>query len=62
MKKGIIIGVIIAAIVIAGAVILSQDSIESDTTIIITDGENEQIKSKSFEIGLSESVGITEKP
>ena len=62
MKKGIIIGVIIAAIVIAGAVILSQDSIESDTTIIITDGENEQTKSKSFEIGLSESVGITEKP
>lgn len=62
MNKGIVIGAIIVAIVIVGVAVLSQEETESDTTIIVTDIENGQTEPKSFEVGLSESVGMKEYP
>ena len=62
MNKGIVIGVIVAVIIIAGGIVLAQENSESETTVIETSIENGETKSKSFEVGLSESVGMTEKP
>ena len=59
MNKGIAIGVIIASIIIAGGIVLVQNNNDPDTTIIETNIGNGE-KAKSFEIGLQESVGITE--
>ena len=60
MNKGIIIGVFVVAIIITGVAFLAQEDNESNTTIIVTDTENIETKSKSFEVGLSESIGISE--
>ena len=60
MNKGVIIGVIITAVIVAGAIVLAQDD-ESDTSVVI-DIENSQIEPKSFSIDLQEDIGMAEKP
>lgn len=62
MNKGITIGIIIAVIIIVSGIILVQENTESETTVIETSIENGETKSKNFEVGLSESIGMTEKP
>lgn len=62
MNKGITIGVIVLAIIITGAAVLIQNNSQLDTTIVVTDIETGETKAKSFEIGLQESVGMTEYP
>jgi len=62
MNKGIAIGVIVAVIIIAGGIVLAQDGGEPETAINQTEIETGDTTSKSFEIGLTESVGMTEKP
>lgn len=61
MNKGVIIGIIIAVVIVAGAIALAQNDDKSDT-IIVTDMDNGETKPKSFEVGLQESVGMAEKP
>ena len=60
MNKGVIIGVIITAVIVAGAIVLAQDD-ESDTSVVI-DIENSQTEPKSFSIDLQEDIGMAEKP
>ena len=60
MNKGVIIGIIVAGVIIAGGFILVQNSGESDTTIIVNEIDNNKSEPKSFEVGLSESIGIKE--
>jgi len=62
VNKGILIGIIIAVTIIAGGIVLAQENSESETTVIETSIENEETKSKNFEVGLSESIGMTENP
>ncbi len=69
MNKVVVIGVIIAAVIIVGAIVLGQDneSEVTDTTgvtdtIEVTNIENDQTEPKEFSVDLQESVGMTEKP
>ncbi len=63
MNKVVVIGVIIAAVIIVGAIVLGQDN-ESEVTDTteVTDIENDQTEPKEFSVDLQESVGMTEKP
>lgn len=61
MNKGVIIGIIVAVIIVVGAITLAQNDDKSDTTIV-TEIDNGETKPKSFEVGLQESVGMAEKP
>jgi len=73
MKKGIIVGIVIAIIIGVSALAVSQDN-SDDTSEIFLD-ENVEIDSseislsedverepKSFTVDLEESVGFSEKP
>jgi len=60
VNKGVIIGIIVAIVIVVGAVALAQDN-ESGTTEV-TDVENNQRETQSFSVDLTESVGVTEKP
>ncbi len=69
MNKVVVIGVIIAAVIIVGAIALGQDneSEVTDTTEVtdtleVTNIENDQTEPKEFSVDLQESVGMTEKP
>ena len=62
MNKGVVIGIIVAIIIVVGAIALAQDGNETETTTIVTEIENGETKPKSFEVGLQESVGMAEKP
>ena len=75
MNKVVVIGVIIAAVIIVGAIVLGQDNesevtdttevtdtIEVTDTTEVTDIENDQTEPKEFSVDLQESVGMTEKP
>ena len=70
VNKGVIIGIIVAIVIVVGAVALAQDNesgttevtdIESGTTEVI-DIENNQREPQSFSVDLTESVGVTEEP
>jgi len=70
VNKGVIIGIIVAIVIVVGAVALAQDN-ESGTTEVtdtesgtteVTDVENSQREPQSFSVDLTESVGVTEKP
>ncbi len=63
MNKVVVIGVIIAAVIIVGAIVLGQDN-ESEVTDTteVTDIENDQTEPKEFSVDLQESVGMAEKP
>ncbi len=60
MNKGVIIGIIVAIIIVVGAVALAQDN-ESGTTVV-TNVENSQREPQSFTVNLEEAVGMAEKP
>ena len=60
MKKGIIIGIVIAIIIGVSAVAASQDN--SDDTSEISLNEDVQIEPKRFTVDLTESVGVAESP
>ena len=60
MNKVVIIGIIVAIVIVIGAVALAQDN-ESGATEV-TDVENNQRETQSFTVNLDESVGVTEKP
>lgn len=67
MKKGIIIGIIIAIIIGFGAIAVSDDNSESVNEISLDEeiseiSLDEEIKneSKQFEVGLSESIAFSE--
>ena len=60
MNKVVIIGIIVAIVIVVGAVALAQDN-ESGTTDV-TDVENSQRETQSFTVNLEESVGMAEKP
>ncbi len=69
MNKVVVIGVIIAAVIIVGAIVLGQDNksevtdtTEVTDTIEVTNIENDQTEPKEFSVDLQESVGMTEKP
>lgn len=62
MNKGVIIGIVVAIIIVVGAIALAQDGNETETTTTVTEIENGETKPKSFEVGLSESIGMAEKP
>jgi len=69
VNKVVVIGVIIAAVIIVGAIVLGQDnesevteSTEITDTIEVTNIENDQTEAKEFSVDLQESVGIAEKP
>ena len=69
MNKVVVIGVIIAAVIIVGAIVLGQDneSEVTDTTgvtdtIEVTNIENDQTEPKEFSVDLQESIGMAEKP
>jgi len=69
VNKVVVIGVIIAAVIIVGAIVLGQDNksevtdtTEVTDTIEVTDIENDQTEPKEFSVDLQESVGMTEKP
>ena len=70
MNRGIIIGIIVAIVIVVGAVALAQDN-ESGTTEVtdvesgtteVTDVENSQREPQSFSVDLTESVGVTVEP
>ncbi len=60
MKKGIIVGIVIAIIIGVSAVAVSQDN--SDDTSEISLSEDVEIEPKSFNVDLNESVGFSESP
>jgi len=62
VNKGVIIGIIIAVIIVVGAIALAQDGNETETITTVIEIENGETKPKSFEVGLQESVGMAEKP
>jgi len=69
VNKVVVIGVIIAAVIIVGAIVLGQDNksevtdtTEVTDTIEVTNIENDQTEPKEFSVDLQESVGMTEKP
>lgn len=69
MNKVVVIGVIIAAVIIVGAIVLGQDneSEVTDTTgvtdtIEVTNIENDQTEPKEFSVDLQESIGMAETP
>lgn len=69
MNKVVVIGVIIAAVIVVGAIVLGQDneSEVTDTTgvtdtIEVTNIENDQTEPKEFSVDLQESIGMAEKP
>ncbi len=61
MNKVVVTGVIIAAVIIVGAIVLGQDN-ESEVTDTteVTDIENDQTEPKEFSVDLQESVGMAE--
>ena len=70
MKKGIIVGIVIAIIIGVSAVAVSQndtteitldEDVEVDTSEISLD-EDVEIEPKSFTVNLEESVGFDEGP
>lgn len=69
MNKVVVTGVIIAVVIIVGAIVLGQDNksevtdtTEVTDTIEVTNIENDQTEPKEFSVDLQESVGMTEKP
>ncbi len=60
MKKGIIVGIVIAIIIGVSAVAVSQD--DSDDTSEISLNKDVQIEPKSFTVDLEESIGVSEGP
>ena len=67
VNKVVVIGVIIAAVIIVGAIVLGQDNksevtdtTEVTDTIEVTNIENDQTEPKEFSVDLQESVGMTE--
>ena len=69
MNKVVVIGVIIAAVIIVGAIVLGQDNesevtdtTEVTDTIEVTNIENDQTEPKEFSVDLQESIGMAETP
>jgi len=60
MKKGIIVGIVIAIIIGVSAVAVSQDN--SDNTSEISLSEDVEIEPKRFTVDLNELVGFSESP
>ena len=73
MKKGIIVGIVIAIIIGVSAVAVSQDNSDYTSEIFLDEdvgidssetslSEDVEIEPKSFTVDLEESVGMLEKP